>query len=420
MHVVIVGAGLMGTTTAWYLRLHGAEVTVVDRAEAAGMETSFANAGMVTPSMADPWNAPGTLSKLMRWLGREDAPMLLRIHAIPGLVGWGLKFLTNSRESTFRRNTLKNIVLANYSLDLLRALRNDLGLQYDATAGGTLRACREQASLDHAASLAEFLSNHGVSFRVLDQEGVIDAEPALAPVADKIIGGVHYTGDESGDAHLFCSGLARAAADRGVTFRFGTQVTGFRQAAGRVVAVETSAGPIEGDAFVLAAGSFTPSLARALGLRIPVRPVKGYSITAPRGDWPDGPHIPVADDHLHAAVTPLGSRIRVAGTAEFAGYDDTLRPSRIDNLIGLLDKIYPEYAARMERTAMEPWCGFRPVCADGVPILGHSGVVENLYLNTGQGHLGWTMCAGSGKVVADLVAEVPPDIPVKDFSLARF
>lgn len=420
MRVVIVGAGLVGTTTAWYLRLHGAQVTVLDRAEAAAMETSFANAGMVTPSMADPWNGPGTLSKLVRWLGREDAPMLLRARAIPSLAGWGLRFLANARQSVFRRNTLKNVALANYSLGLLRALRSDPGLEYDGIAGGTLRACRNQASLDHAASLAGFLSDHDVSFRVLDRRGVVEAEPALAPVADKIIGGVHYTGDESGDAHLFCSGLARAAAQRGVKFLFSRPVTGFRRNGGRIAAVETDSGPVEADAFVLAAGSFTPLLARPLGLRVPVRPVKGYSITAPRGDWPDGPRIPVADDHLHAAVTPLGTRIRVAGTAEFAGYDDTLRKSRIDNLLALLDQIYPDYAARMDRAAIEPWCGFRPVCADGVPILGHSGRIDNLYLNTGQGHLGWTMAAGSGKIVADLVAGVTPDIPVGDYSLARF
>ncbi len=420
MHVLIVGAGLMGTTTAWYLGRHGVEVTVVDRAEAAAMETSFANAGMLTPSMADPWNAPGTLSRLIRWLGREDAPMLLRPHAIPSLAGWGLKFLVNARESTFRRNTLKNVTLANYSLDLLRDLGTELELSYDHTAGGTLRACRDQASLDHAASLAEFLAPRGVEFRVLDRQGVVATEPALGPVSGKIIGGVHYPGDESGDAHMLCRSLSRVARQQGVRFRFGTVVTGLRLEAGRIAAVETGAGPIEADVFVLAAGSFTPLLGRPLGLKIPVRPVKGYSITAPRGDWPEGPRIPVADDHLHAAVTPLGGRIRVAGTAEFTGYDDTVTPSRIANLMGLLERIYPEYAARMDRNAIEPWCGFRPVCVDGVPILGETPVADNLYLNTGQGHLGWTMAAGSGKAVADLICGQVPAIPIIDYRIDRF
>jgi D-amino-acid dehydrogenase len=420
MHVVIIGAGLMGTTTAWYLRQHGVDVTVVDRAEAAGMETSFANAGMLTPSMADPWNAPGTLSKLVRWLGREDAPMLLRLRAVPSLAGWGLRFLANARESTFRANTLKNVALANYSLSLLQDLRAEPGLTYDQTTGGTLRACRDQAAVDHAASLAGFLAEYGVAFRVLDRRGVVETEPALRPVADKIVGGVHYPGDEAGDAHLFCRELSRAARERGVRFHFETAVTRFRLASRRIAAIETSSGSIPADAFVLAAGSFSPLLARPLGLEIPVRPVKGYSITAPRGDWPDGPVIPVADDHLHAAVTPLGSRIRVAGTAEFTGYDDTVTPSRIDNLLGLLELIFPEYAVRLDRNSIQPWCGFRPVCVDGVPILGRSQVADNLFLNTGQGHLGWTMSAGSGKAVADLICGETPEIPLVDFSIERF
>jgi len=419
MHVVIIGAGLMGTTTAWYLRKHGVDVTVIDRAGAAAMETSFANAGMLTPSMADPWNAPGTLSRLLKWVGREDAPMLLRPRALPALLGWGLRFLVNSREPAFRANTLKNVVIANYSMHQLRSLRHELGLEYDQTLGGTLRACRDQASVDHAATLAEFLSEHGVTYQVLDRQGVVRTEPALRTVADNIVGGVHYPEDESGDAHLFTRGVSQAAETAGVCFRFATEVTGFKRSRRRIAAVVTGAEEMAADAVVIAAGSFTPLLARMLGLRVPIRPVKGYSITLPRGDWADGPRIPVADDHLHAAVTPLGHRVRVAGTAEFTGYDDTVTPARIENLLGLLELIYPEYAASIDRTDIRPWCGFRPVSADGVPILG-STPIDNLFLNAGQGHLGWTMSPGSGKAVADLVVGATPEIPIEDYALARF
>lgn len=419
MRVLVVGAGLVGTCTAWYLRQHGAEVTVVERAEAAGMETSFANAGMLTPSMADPWNAPGTLAKLLSWLGREDAPMLLRLRAIPSLARWGMEFLANSREAPFRSNTRKNVVLANYSLGLLRSLRADLDLEYDQGSGGTLRACRDQASLDRATELGGLLKTHGVDYQVLDRDGVIRVEPALGAVAEKLVGGIHYSGDESGDAHLFCQELGKASAMAGVEFRFGVEVIDISLSDDKLIIESSGAEKRDADAVVLAAGSFTASLARKLDLRVPVRPVKGYSITVPRGDWPDGPRIPVADDHLHTAVTPLGDRIRVAGTAEFAGHDATLRPARIENLYSLLDAVYPEFASRLDRRSAKPWCGFRPMSADGVPILG-STQVPGVFLNTGQGHLGWTMAAGSGKAVADSVVGVPAEIDVGDYALARF
>jgi D-amino-acid dehydrogenase len=419
MHVVIVGAGLIGTCTAWYLRQHGVDVTVIERADAPGMETSFANAGMLTPSMADPWNSPGTLRKLIKWLGREDAPMLLRLHAVPSLSRWGMAFLLNSSEERFRTNTLKNVALANYSLDLLRSLRADLSLNYDQMSAGTLRACRDQVSLDHAAGLAEFLKPHGVEYKVLDRDGVTRAEPALAPVAQRLVGGIHYSGDESGDAHLFCQALGKACAAAGVQFLFGQEVTDASRSGDQFILGTPGAKDIHADAVVLATGSYTPSLASKVGLRVPVRPVKGYSITVPRGDWRDGPRIPVADDHLHTAVTPLGDRIRVAGTAEFTGHDAALTPARIDNLFSLLEAIYPEFARRLDRPSAKPWCGFRPMSADGVPILGATRI-PGLFVNTGQGHLGWTMAAGSGKAVADSIVGAPPELKIDDYSLARF
>jgi D-amino-acid dehydrogenase len=286
-------------------------------------------------------------------------------------------------------------------------------------SAGTLRACRDQVSLDHAAGLAEFLKPHGVEYTVLDREGVTRVEPALAPVAYRLVGGIHYTGDESGDAHLFCQALGRACSAAGVQFLFGLEVNEIMRADDKLIVASDSSEGIDADAVVLASGSYTPSLAALVGLRVPVTPVKGYSITVPRGDWHDGPRIPVADDHLHTAVTPLGDRIRVAGTAEFTGHDTTLTAARIDNLYLLLEAIYPEFARRLDRRSAKPWCGFRPMSADGVPILGPTRIPE-LYVNTGQGHLGWTMAAGSGKAVADSIVGVPAEIKVDDYSLARF
>ncbi len=419
MHIVVIGAGLAGTASAWYLRRQGYEVTVVDRADAAAMETSYANAGMLTPSMADPWNSPGTLGRLLGWLGDEKAPMLLRPAAIPSLAGWGLLFLINSRPAPFHRNTRKNVRLANRSLSRLRELRSELNIEYDQVEGGTLRACRDSASLDHATELADALSDHGVEYRRLDRDGVVAAEPALAPVADQIVGGIHYLGDESGDAHRFCQGLASAADAAGVRFEYGVTVKGFHLEEASVRAARTGGAEIEADAFVIAAGSYTPLLGRMLGISIPVRPVKGYSVTVPRGDWRGAPRIPVSDDHLHTAVTPLGQRIRVAGTAEFARYDKSLTSARIDNLLAMLEAIYPDFARRIDRTEVDPWCGFRPVSADGVPIIGKT-PIANLYLNTGHGPLGWTMAAGSGELLAAVVSRNPPPLDASDYALARF
>jgi D-amino-acid dehydrogenase len=234
------------------------------------------------------------------------------------------------------------------------------------------------------------------------------------------VGGIHYPDDESGDAHLFCRALADAAQSAGVDFRFGTTVGRLRRHAGRIRCVETSAGALSGDAFVVAAGSYSPLLLAPLGIRLPIRPVKGYSITVPRGDWQRPPARPVTDDTVHAAVTPLGERIRVAGTAELAGLDTSVREARIDNLLRLLREIYPEFAAGIGREAdIRPWSGLRPMSADGVPIMGAT-PIGNLFLNTGHGHLGWTMAAGSGQAVAQLVTGGPVGLPLEAYRLSRF
>ena len=420
MHVIVIGSGLIGTTTAWYLRRAGADVTVLERAEGPALETSFANAGMLTPSMADPWNAPGVTRKLLAWLGREDAPMLLRAREVPRLAGWGLRFLWNSRRDCFARNTLANLALAGYSLTALRGLRAELGLEYCQREFGTVKIFRERAGFATATALAERLAAEGVASRVLDRAGVVALEPSLDAVRDVIEGGIHYPDDESGDAHLFVCGLAAAAAAAGVEFRFGTAVTGFERQGGRIGAARTAGGRVPGDAVVVAAGSYTPALLAPLGIRVPVRPVKGYSITVPCPDPALGPHLPVNDDTLHIAVTPFGDRLRVAGTAEFAGHDRGVSPRRIDNLRALLRTLFPAAEAAAGAAAdLSPWSGLRPMSADGVPIIGPT-PVANLYLNTGQGHLGWTMAAGSGRAAARLVLGEPPELALEAYRLDRF
>jgi D-amino-acid dehydrogenase len=419
MHVVVIGSGLLGVSTAYWLRELGAAVTVIERAPGPGRETSFANGALLTPSMADPWNAPGVLWKLLGWLGREDSPMLLRPSALPGLLRWGLRFLRESSESRYRANTLANVHLSQYSLDALQALRRIDGMSFDHGEVGTLKLVRTARSFDAARAMADWLGDHGVSSRALAREATIELEPALRPIGSELVGSIHFPADQHGDAFRYCEALAAVAAARGVTFRYGTTVTTLEINGTRVASVQTESGSIPTDSVVVATGSYSPKLLAATGIRLPVAPVKGYSISVPMPAGLTGPRIPILDEELHAVAVPLGRTLRIAGTAEFAGHDLTVPAGRIENLVRLLSRTYPEFAARVPRGDIAPWTGLRPMSADGVPIVSRT-PFGNLYLNTGHGHLGWTMAAGSGRALADLVIGRPPAIDMAPYSLDRF
>jgi D-amino-acid dehydrogenase len=419
VHALIIGSGVIGVSTAYFLRRRGVEVTVVDRSPGPGRETSFANAGLLTPGLADPWNAPGIARRLIKWLGREEAPILLRAKALPSIFGWGLAFLRNSAPERFYASLHKNIRLANYSLSVLRSLREHAKLEYGRAVAGTLKVFRDPRGFESAVQFAHSVEHLGVPFRVLSRRELPEVEPALRPVCAALAGGIHYPEDEAGDAYQYCEELAQIAQTEGVIFRFGVKVLAFRRARRRVEAALVDSGsPIEADVFVVAAGSYSPQLTKSLGVRIPVYPAKGYSISVPRGSWADGPTLPVVDDQLHAAVVPLGNRIRVAGTAEFAGYDTSIRVARIENLLRLLGAIYPSHANQIDASQVQAWTGLRPMSSGGVPILGRT-KIENLVLNVGHGHLGWSMAAGSGKLIADLIAGAQPEMSLTEYGIDR-
>ncbi len=419
MRAVVIGAGLLGITSALFLRRAGLDVVVVDRADGPGCVTSFANGGLLTPSMADPWNAPGILGKMLRWIGHEDAPVLLRPRALGSLGMWGIEFLRHSAPERFRRNLLRNVRLANYTLNVMADLRGEYDLHYDGASSGSLKLLRDRESLQQAVAMAEAIEPLGVAFESLDRAQTVAREPALSPIAERIAGSVYFPSDEVGDAHKFCCEIARVLQQQGARFLFGEEVRGIRIERGRVMEVLTDKNMLVADIYVMAAGSNSARLLRPCGLRLPVRPAKGYSITVPLGDWSPPPVIPVVDDALHAVVVPLGDRIRVAGTAELAGFDREIRPERIENLRGLLQQTYPEFAAKLDPAQIQPWTGLRPMSSDGVPLIGPTRL-DNLYLNTGHGHLGWTLAAGSARALADLITHAAPEVNMADYSPARF
>jgi D-amino-acid dehydrogenase len=419
MRIAVIGAGLLGVTTAWFLAESGNEVIVIDRNEGAGLETSFANGGMLTPSQAGPWNTPGIALQVLRWVGREESPLLLKPSQLFALAGWGTAFLRHSQLRRFRTNQLKNIALASYSLKVLRQTRSQLDIRYDQSSVGTMKIYRDSRTLEQAVNA---LVDCGAELRyqVLDPQGVIAREPTLAPIRRTLAGGIYFPDDEAGDAHQFCQHLARAAADLGARFMYGTRITSLDRSANYIKAVKTSAGDVRADMYILAAGSYSPLLARSAGLNLPIYPVKGYSLTVETAKVGTVlPTVPVIDELRHVAVTPLGKRLRIAGKAELAGYDTTIEAKRISLLLKYFGQIYPELGDQIDPGTIRTWTGLRPYCSDGVPIIGPC-QIENLILNTGHGHLGWTLAAGSARLIADLVTGDKTALDLAPYLLSRF
>jgi len=415
--ILVIGSGLIGVTTAYFLSCRGHSVTVVDRQEGPGRETSFANGALLHPSMPEPWNAPGCWRVLLGSLGRSDAALQLRLRVLPGLVGWGTAFLRNSTAVTFERNALSNLRLASYSLKVMHALGQQIDIQYGRVARGSLRIFRDPVALDRAVATANRRLSEGLAFRRLSGTEAVELEPALAPIESQLVGAVHYEADEIGDAYRFCVALADCARQRGVDFRFRTEITSLEVRLGRVTNVLSARERFVADRYIVAAGSYSAPLLRRAGIDLPVQPAKGYSVTIKTQQSGLSLATPLLDDQLHVAVVPLEGAIRVAGTAEFAGYNLELRAARIRNLLRLLKGVLPD--ASFDPASPQPWCGLRPMSVDGVPIIGFT-PISNLLVNTGHGPLGWTMAAGSGQLIADHLSNHSFSIDPLPYAPSRF
>ena len=411
MNIVILGAGVIGVTSAYYLARAGHAVTVIDRQPGPALETSFANAGEISPGYASPWAAPGIPQKAVKWLFMQHAPLIIRPTMNRATLAWMAAMLRNCTAARYAVNKGRMVRLAEYSRDCLIDLRRETGIAYDERMQGTLQVFRTEKQLAAIAKDVAVLKAD-----VLDPAGCVAAEPGLAPVRHKIVGGLRLPNDETGDCFKFTTALAAEAQRLGVTFLYGTAIKAVRTAGNRIDAIETSRGSFRADAVIAATGSFTPALLKPLGLRLPIYPVKGYSITVPIVDASKAPVSTIMDETFKIAITRLGDRIRVGGMAEIAGFSTDLPAARKATLVHSVEDLF---GGAGDQSQASFWSGLRPMTPDGTPIIGKT-PFANLYLNAGHGTLGWTMACGSARVLTDMINGDRPAIATEDLGMSRY
>jgi D-amino-acid dehydrogenase len=411
MTTVVLGAGAVGTATAWYLRKSGHPVVLVDRQAEAAMETSWGNGCIIHASEVEPWSQPGMPMKIVKWLGKENAPLLLRYSAIPHILRWGIEFARNCTPERFRENAKANLHLALHSLKSLQEIGAETGINYDRATRGVLKIYRTRESLDGAQRSMDYLARHGLLYERVDPDRCVELEPALEGTRSTLAGALYFARDEVGDCNKFTQGLAAAGAARGVQCRFGETVQKIETSDGRVRAVITAKERIVADTVVVAMGSFTASMLAGNGIRVPIYPVKGVSITFKRTDWDTAPTVPVIDDSKLFGMVPIGDRMRISGSAEITGFDATPAAARAEAIIANASFTFPELKRYFDISKSKVWAGLRPVSPAGVPIIGETSI-RGLWINAGHGHLGWTLSCGSGRLIADLIDGRDPGIPV--------
>lgn len=415
MKVLILGAGVTGVTSAYYLAKQGHSVTVIDKLDAAARETSFANAGQVSFGYSSPWAAPGIPLKAAKWLFSEHPPFSIRPDGSLYQLQWMLKMWANCTADKYQINKERMVRISNYSRECLAQLRADTGIQYDARQQGTLQLFRTAKQMAAADADMRVLEQMGIPYTLLQRDELHQAEPALERVKDKLAGGLQIPTDETGDCYLFTSKLAQMAEDLGVEFKFNESIQQIQRHGNTITGVISNNRLLTADAYLVCLGSWSRPLMRNIA-SIPVYPLKGYSITVPITDERAAPQSTLLDEGYKIAITRLGKRIRVGGMAEIAGFDKTLNPQRKATLLMVLNDLFPD--ASTERHDVDFWTGLRPKTPDSVPIIGQ-GPAKNLYLNTGHGTLGWTMSVGSAQLIADIISGKQPAIRYDDLGLSR-
>lgn len=399
MEVIVLGSGVIGLTSAWYLSQAGYQVTVIDRQPDSAMETSFANAGQISYGYSSPWAAPGIPLKAIKWLTQEHAPLKIKPSLSPELIRWATQMVSNCTLPRYQTNKARMLSIANHSRVCLEQLRREHAIEYQARQLGTLQVFRSQQQLDGIDKDLKLLEQSGTRFQLMNVDECIQQEPGLALVKEKLVGGLSLPDDETGDCFLFCQQLTELAKAHGVRFEFNTEVTNWVTVGKKIMGVQTNRGLFKADQFVVASGSYSTALLKQLDIPIPVYPVKGYSLTVPIKSKPFSPRSTVMDETYKVAMTRFDDRIRVAGTAELAGFDPSLPQKRKNTIEMVIRDLFPQSG---DFTQAEFWSGFRPMTPDGTPIIG-STPYSNLFTNTGHGTLGWTMACGSGQILTDIM-----------------
>jgi D-amino-acid dehydrogenase len=415
MKVLVLGGGVVGISTAYYLARAGTSVTLLDRCESPAMETSFANAGQVSPGYSTPWAAPGVPLKALMWMFQKHAPLALRMDGSLFQLRWMAQMLKNCSPTRYAINKERMMRVAEYSRSCLQRLRADAGLEYEQRTGGTLQLFRTQAQLDAVGRDIEVLKECGVPFELVGRDLLANVEPSLAQAAERLTGGLRLPNDETGDCHVFTNELAKVALRMGVRFKFGQRVDELLIEGGRVAGVRSGREVLQADRYVLAFGSYSRNALLPLGIDLPVYPVKGYSLTVPILDASLAPQSTVLDEAYKIAVTRFDNRIRVGGMAELVGFDMHLDPRRRSTLEMVVNDLFPGGDVRSATF----WTGLRPMTPDGTPVVGATRY-PNLFLNTGHGTLGWTMACGSGKLVSDIVTGREPEISTEGLAIERY
>lgn len=416
MRVCVLGAGVIGVTAAYFLAQDGHEVTVIDRASSVGLETSFANGGQISVSHSDPWASPQNLRKVLRWLGDPDAPLAFKFSADPALWRWLGLFLRNCTSNRAVVNAERMQRVAHYSQMVRNQLIADIDLKHDQQSTGILHIYRDPKNYDDAVIRAVRTTELGCKRVPVSITEALDIEPALFDVVPSLAGVIYAPDDQSGDAYQFADRLGTVCRQAGIAFQFETTIERIDVDDGRVCGIITDKGRMDADAVVVALGSYTPLILNPLGIRLPVYPAKGYSVTLPVEADHVAPMTALIDDEHKIVYSRLGNRLRAAGLAETVGYDTEIHQARAQLVLKHVLDLFPNAG---DASKAEFWTGLRPQAPDSVPILGKT-PIKGLYLNSGHGTLGWTMAAGSGRIIADIIAEKSPEIDVSDLGLARF